>query len=99
MCCSTLSKIRSCAFGSFAGCCALVEIQPPTTVYKVSVADSRIRMNLVRNDIYLPLGLRYRRSAKIAVLRTETYDTGSMNQHQALSKLAGPILALDLGEK
>ncbi|HEY2960915.1 MAG TPA: Holliday junction resolvase RuvX [Pyrinomonadaceae bacterium] len=29
----------------------------------------------------------------------ETYDTGSMNHHQALSQLAGPVLALDLGDK
>ena len=36
---------------------------------------------------------------KIARIASETYDTGSMNQHQALLKPAGPILALDLGEK
>jgi putative Holliday junction resolvase len=36
---------------------------------------------------------------KIAQSRSETYDTGSMNQHQALLKPAGPILALDLGDK
>ena len=29
----------------------------------------------------------------------ETYDTGSMNHHQALLNPAGPILALDLGDK
>jgi putative holliday junction resolvase len=29
----------------------------------------------------------------------ESYDTGSMNHHQARSKPAAPVLALDLGEK
>lgn len=33
------------------------------------------------------------------VLCEPTYDTGSMNHHQALLKPTGPILALDLGEK
>lgn len=32
-------------------------------------------------------------------MRRESYDTGSMNHHQALLKPAGPVLALDLGEK
>lgn len=32
-------------------------------------------------------------------MRRESYDTGSMNHHQALLKPEGPILALDLGEK
>lgn len=36
---------------------------------------------------------------KIAQFASETYDTGSMNQHQALLKPAGPVLALDLGDK
>ncbi|HSK62817.1 MAG TPA: Holliday junction resolvase RuvX [Pyrinomonadaceae bacterium] len=36
---------------------------------------------------------------KIAANASETYDTASMNQHQALLKPAGPILALDLGDK
>ena len=32
-------------------------------------------------------------------MRRESYDTGSMNHHQALLKPEGPVLALDLGEK
>lgn len=32
-------------------------------------------------------------------MRRESYDTGSMNHHQALLKPTGPVLALDLGEK
>ena len=32
-------------------------------------------------------------------MRRESYDTGSMNHHQALLKPKGPVLALDLGEK
>jgi putative pre-16S rRNA nuclease len=40
-----------------------------------------------------------RRSAKDRVLRIGTYDTGSMNRHQALLKPAAPVLALDLGDK
>ena len=36
---------------------------------------------------------------RFAQFASETYDTGSMNQHQALLKPAGPVLALDLGDK
>ena len=36
---------------------------------------------------------------KIAGFANETYHTGSMNEHQAFSKPAGPVLALDLGDK
>ena len=36
---------------------------------------------------------------KIAGFANEPYHTGSMNHHQAFSIPAGPILALDLGEK
>jgi putative pre-16S rRNA nuclease len=36
---------------------------------------------------------------KIAVFANETYDTGSMNHHQALLRAAAPVLALDLGDK
>src|SRR5918911_3063967 len=54
MCCRTLSKMRSCAPGSLVGCCARGAIQPPTTPYSVSVAETTTRVNLLRNDIYLP---------------------------------------------
>jgi putative Holliday junction resolvase len=33
------------------------------------------------------------------MVRNETYDTGGMTYHQALSNLRGPIIALDLGDK